>query len=69
MVSFRLVSGEDASFTPSEVSNKKDLRILKSSNYTALPGDKLLIVTSNGSWILTLPSSPTLGQEVDLLGI
>lgn len=65
MVAFRLVPGEDPS--PPEVRDK-DLWILKTSNYIALPGDKLLIDTTGGSWTLILPTSPTLGQEVDLLG-
>jgi len=68
MVSFRLVPGEDASPNPSSEASDKDPWKLKTSNYTALPSDKLLIDTTGGSWTLTLPASPILGQEVDLLG-
>ncbi len=38
---------------------------LKSSNYTALAGDRLLIDLTN-SWTLMLPTTPTLGSEIEI---
>lgn len=43
--------------------------VLKTSNYTAVAGDRLLIDTSSSPWVLTLPASPTVDQEIDLLGV
>lgn len=41
----------------------------KSSDYTAVNGDRLIVDTSSSSWMLALPSSPNFGAEIELLGL
>ena len=38
-----------------------------SSSYTAIPGDKLLVDTTDHALTLTLPKSPTLGDDVEIM--
>ena len=38
---------------------------IQSSNYTALVGDRVLVDLAN-TWILTLPSTPVTGNEIDI---
>jgi len=38
-----------------------------SANYTALPGDRLLVDTSVASLTISLPGTPVLGDSVELL--
>jgi len=38
-----------------------------SANYSALPGDRLLVDTSVASITITLPATPVLGDSVELL--
>jgi hypothetical protein len=40
--------------------------IKKTSDYTAVNGDKIIADTTSGSWTLTLPASPTTGQYVEI---
>jgi hypothetical protein len=39
----------------------------KTANYTAVSGDNILANTSSGSWTLTLPSSPSTGNAVQVM--
>jgi hypothetical protein len=43
--------------------------VLKTANYTAVSGDHLLIDTTSGSFTLTLPSSPSVGDFVVLADV
>ncbi len=36
----------------------------KTANYTAVNGDRIIADTSNGSFVITLPSTPTLGHVI-----
>ena len=39
----------------------------KSGTYTAVAGDRLIVDTSGGAFTITLPASPSLGDEVRFL--
>jgi len=39
----------------------------KTSNYTAVNGDKIMADTSSGVFTITLPSSPSLGDTVEIV--
>lgn len=39
----------------------------KTANYTLLAGDKIIVDTSSSALTMTLPSSPTLGDEVSII--
>ena len=39
----------------------------KTANYTAVAGDRILADTSGGTWTLTLPASPAVGDEIHIL--
>lgn len=41
--------------------------LIKTANYTAINGDAILADTSGGSWTLTLPATPAIGQAVTLV--
>lgn len=41
---------------------------LKTSSYTAVSGETLIADTTGGSWPLTLPSSPSAGAAVRIIG-
>lgn len=43
--------------------------VIKQADYTAEAGDRLLVDTTLGSWTLTLPGQPVLGQSVEVVGI
>ena len=40
---------------------------VKTANYTAVAGDRVLADTSGGAWTLTLPASPAVGDEIHIL--
>lgn len=69
-----LPSSSSLSSLPLDNSNLSSLNIYgvlkswqaQSSNYIANVGDRILVDSSSNSWTLTLPSSPSVGQEVDL---
>ena len=39
---------------------------VKTSNYTAVAGDNILANTSSGSFIITLPASPSTGASINI---
>jgi hypothetical protein len=39
----------------------------KTANYTAVAGDRLIANTSGGAFTITLPASPTVGQQVSVI--
>jgi hypothetical protein len=39
----------------------------KTTTYTASSGDRIISDTSGGAWTLTLPATPSLGDEVDVI--
>ena len=39
----------------------------KTANYTLVAGDKIIVNTSSSALTMTLPSSPTLGDEVSII--
>ena len=39
----------------------------KTANYTAVAGDRLIANTSGGAFTITLPASPTVGQQVSII--
>jgi len=43
--------------------------LTKTGTYTAFPGDKLFVNTSGGAFTITLPASPTVGDEVRFLDL
>ena len=43
-----------------------DWQAVKTSNYTAVAGQGIFANTSGGAWTLTLPASPTIGDEVTI---
>ena len=43
--------------------------LTKTGTYTAFPGDKLFANTSGGAFTITLPASPTVGDEVRFLDL
>lgn len=40
---------------------------IKTANYTANVGEKIIADTSSNTWALTLPSNPLVGSEIDIL--
>ena len=43
-----------------------DWQAVKTANYTAVAGQGIFANTSGGAWTLTLPASPTIGDEVTI---
>jgi len=43
--------------------------LTKTGTYTAFPGDKLFVNTSSSAFTITLPASPTVGDEVRFLDL
>ena len=43
--------------------------VTKTSNYTAFPGDKIFANTTSGVFTITLPASPSAGDEVRILDL
>lgn len=41
---------------------------IKTGNYTATAGDRILAITSDGSFVITLPTTPELGDEIQISG-
>ena len=44
-----------------------DWQAVKTANYTATAGQGIFASTSGGAWTLTLPASPTIGDEVTIV--
>jgi hypothetical protein len=44
-----------------------DWQAVKTGNYTAVAGEGIFANTTSGAWTLTLPSSPTIGDEVSIV--
>ena len=43
--------------------------VAKNSSYTAVAGDRLLVDTSSGAVTITLPSSPSMGDQVTFIDL
>ena len=41
--------------------------VIKTSNYTASDGDNLFADTSGGAFTITLPASPSIGNQVKII--
>jgi len=46
--------------------NRRATWVTKATTYTAVAGDRILADTGAGAWTLTLPASPTEGQQVQV---
>ena len=44
-----------------------DWQAVKTANYTAVAGQGIFANTSGGAWTLTLPASPSVGDEVTIV--
>jgi len=44
-----------------------DWQAVKTGNYTAVAGQGVFANTTSGAWTLTLPASPTIGDEVSFV--
>ena len=51
----------------SEVSGGTDWQAVKTGTYTAVAGQGVFANTTSGAWTLTLPASPTIGDEVSVI--
>jgi len=49
------------------IDNNKVVWQTKSSTYTMVAGDKIIADTSGGAWTITLPASPAVGDQVQIL--
>jgi hypothetical protein len=47
----------------------KNLTSIKTANYTAIPGDRVKTDSSGGAFTVTLPGSPSINDEVDVIDV